>query len=117
MHDIEKERANREGLASLTRMYAAQDRERTGTMVSFDDSTHCMKILDDSYGKLTVRIGSLKDGKAVHVVRFRKKPGMGVIYTFKSSVRLSDIAIEAAQIAALEQEAVLHDEAVKHYRT
>ena len=98
----------REDLKRFLSMCQAQDKELTATMVTFDDTTHSLRIEDDSYGFLTVRIRLRPCMTLLHVVRFRKKPRLGVVYTFYKADRLSELSIEMEKVAELEQAARDH---------
>ena len=98
----------REDLKRFLSMCQAQDKELTATMVTFDHTTHSLRIEDDSYGFLTVRIRLRPRMTLLHVVRFRKKPRLGVVYTFYKADRLSELSIETEKVAELEQAARDH---------
>lgn len=106
--ETNSERSRREGVASMLRMFDAQEKERTATMVDFGHDTHVLRIEDDSYGYLTVRINLRRPSKLLHVIRFRKKPKLGVVYFFRNSDSLNDLSVEAALLSNLEELARAH---------
>lgn len=106
--DFEQEAARREGVAKVLRLFDAQDKERTATMVHFDHNTHVLRVEDDSHGFLTVRISSRLPAKVLHVIRFRKKPKLGVIYFFRKAGSLNDLSVESGLMGTLEEQASTH---------
>jgi hypothetical protein len=106
--DHEHEAARREGVAKVLRLFDAQDKERTPTMVHFDHNTHVLRVEDDSHGFLTVRISLRLPAKVLHVIRFRKKPKLGVIYFFRKAGSLNDLSVESGLMGTLEEQASTH---------
>lgn len=102
--DIER----RQQLKRYLSMRAKLDKEITPTMVAFVVNTYVLSIEDESYGHLTIRIRERRTGNQLHLVRFKKQPGLGVVYEFMKADRLSRLYIERAMLPGLETAAATH---------
>lgn len=104
MSEFEREQRNREGVASITRLFSAQEKEITPTMLRFDgfaEDAYSIKIVDDSYGYLTCTIRQRKGGAMLHKVKFKKVKKQGVVYNFMDASRLNRLYIEESIFADL----------------
>jgi hypothetical protein len=95
-HYTDKDWVNHHALKRLDRMFDAQLKEETSTMLRFEDYKYLLKIEDDSYGFMTISIklrlkSQMQD---LYRVRFKKKKPKGVIYFFKNAARLNYLYFE-----------------------
>ncbi|QCO03402.1 hypothetical protein [Azospirillum argentinense] len=92
-------------LKKLEFMLERQEAERTSTMLRFDHDTHVIRIINDSYGHLTVTVRERQPGAETLTFRFPKtrriprnqrkpRPRRATVYTFKGAGRLWDLAVE-----------------------
>lgn len=90
-------REHRAMLAHMDRLFDAQQKELTPTMLRFEHETHVIRIEEDSHGFLTctVRARDKRVPGVDHRIRFDKRKHFdGVVWTFRSGDRLSELAFE-----------------------
>lgn len=112
MPESNNEIRQREGVARMFRLFDAQEKEMTPTMVTFEHDTHVLRVEDDSYGGLTVHVRDRKTNAMLHRVRFPRKPyltGLAVVYNFRKVDSLWRLSFEPALIPGLEDAASAHD--------
>lgn len=81
---------------NVIRMLDAQSKELTPSMTEFHNSEHVIRIVADGYGSMTCTIRSrTRIAPGVdYTITFKKKPKLGVLYTFMTGDRLSYIAFD-----------------------
>lgn len=100
----DKEWNNHQGLARVFRLFSAQEKEITPTMLRFDgyiDDPYSIKIVDESKGYLTCTIRLRKGGTLLYKVRFKKVKKQGVVYNFMDASRLNRLYIEDSVFASI----------------
>jgi hypothetical protein len=112
MYESNNQVRQREGVARLCRLFDAQAKEMTATMVTFEHDTHVLRVEDDTYGGLTVNVRERKTNAVLHRVRFPKKPfrsGLAVVYNFRKADSLWRLSVEPALLPVLTAAAEAHD--------
>lgn len=96
MFKARDEQEEYEAVQNICRMFSAQNKELTPTMLQFDNDTHVIKIIKESHGILTctVRHRERKVAGVDHTITFPKKNRQGVVWTFMSADRMNFLAFE-----------------------
>lgn len=86
----------RKAISNLCRMFKAQEKEITHTMLQFSNDDHVIKIVKDAYGVLTctVRHRERNTPGVDHTITFPKKNREGVVWAFMRGDRMSFLAFE-----------------------
>jgi hypothetical protein len=95
--ETNREYENRQAVNRMFRLFGAQEKEITPTMLRFDgylEDKYSIKIVDDSHGYLTCTIRLRAKGTLVYRLRFKKKKKCGVVYNFMDAERLNRLYIE-----------------------
>jgi hypothetical protein len=96
-YESNREYNNRVGVARLFRLFDAQEKETTPTMIRFEsarDEKFSIRIIDDSHGYLTCNIRLRVGGTLLYRIRFKKENKKGVIYNFWDADRLNRLYVE-----------------------
>jgi hypothetical protein len=112
MHESNNEIRQREGAARMFRLFDAQQKELTPTMLRFEHDAHVLRVDDDTYGGLTVQVRDRQSNALLHRVRFPRKPyrtGLAVVYNFRKADSLNRLAFEPDLLEALTTAAAAHD--------
>lgn len=76
------------------RLFQAQSKEITHTMLQFTDKDYVIKIVKEDDNYITCVIKDRETFETQHEIRFIKKNKEGVVWTFMKGRRMSFIAFE-----------------------
>lgn len=85
-----------EGVQHVLRMFDAQKKEMTPTMLQFHNETHVIRIISEYRGIMTctVRHRERKEPGVELTIAFPKKNRLGVVWTFMRNDKLGFLAFE-----------------------
>lgn len=83
-------------IRNVCRMFSAQEKEITPTMLQFSNDEHVIKIISEAKGFITctVRHRERNTPGVDHTITFLKKNREGVVWTFMRADRMSFLAFE-----------------------
>ncbi len=79
-------------------MYGWLDKETSPTMLKFSHGDYALRIIKERQYNVTVYIRKRSNHKLIHMIKFKKKPGLGVVYSFRNAENFNFLAFEPEKL-------------------
>ena len=79
-------------------MYSQLEKEISPTMLRFDHDDYVLRITEENQHNVTAYIRKRSNRRLIHTIKFKKKPGLGVVYAFRNAESFSFLAFEPEKL-------------------